>query len=256
MSERLGPRWLAWITLLYGILEIPWVIALIFFQQRTGTAYHSHLIAIGLSGVSAVIAVLLAVGLWRGWAQVPVLAVMSATLLGTGLGLGFLLSELHVMLAGVVGIVVAILAARQALRHGTFTSTPLAAIMALVAGFSLFHLWSTVSSTPPSFPADHLRALVVLFDTAETVALIGLGWALLKGRARPAIVFGSMGVVLFLIDAWVNILGVPPGQEFVAALFYAVVGELPATAMSAAGLILGLRRWRESEPVAPAVSTA
>ena len=246
-KPRLGPRWLAPIVLAFGLLEVPWVIYLIFFQQRTGTAYHSHLTALGLSVASAVMTGLAAYAAWTGRRTLPVYSVMSATLLLDGVGLALLLSELHVMVAGVVGGIVAIIAAYRALRHGEFTSRWIAVVLAVVVLFIGYHLWTMFTTVQPTFAADHLRLLVVAFDTAETVSLIGLGLALMKGRAKHAIVFGAMGVVLFLTDAWVNILAVPPGKEFVAAIFYAVVGELPSTAMCAAGLVLGMRNWSTSE---------
>ena len=247
MPDRLGPRWLGLITLIFGLLEIPWVIYLIFFQQRTGTAYHTHLIELGLAGATVVLTALCAVGLWRGWRGTASMAVMAATLLATGLGVALLLSQIQVSAVGLLGVVVTILVAYRGLHKGQFTDPWLTGFLVVVAVGTVFHLWNTVNGTEATFDAEHLRLLVVGFDTAETVSLIGLGLALLKGRAKQAIVFGSMGVVLFLVDAWVNILAVPPGPQFTAAIFYAVVGELPSTAMCAAGLWLGMRRWKSDE---------
>jgi len=45
---------------------------------------------------------------------------------------------------------------------------------------------------------------------------------------------------------------VPPGQAFVAALFYAVVGEVPSIAMCVGAVVLAMRRWTEVAP-GPAV---
>lgn len=84
MSERIGPRWLTWIILAYGLLEIPWVIYLIFFQQRTGTAQHTHLAALGLYGGGAVMALWAAWASWRQHRIVSVAAVMAATWLTAG----------------------------------------------------------------------------------------------------------------------------------------------------------------------------
>ena len=55
--------------------------------------------------------------------------------------------------------------------------------------------------------------------------------------------FGAAGVVLFLLDAWVNVTIVAGEQQFRAAVFYLVVGEIPAIAMCAAGTRLALHRW-------------
>jgi hypothetical protein len=40
---------------------------------------------------------------------------------------------------------------------------------------------------------------------------------------------------------------VPAGPAFVAAILYAVVGEIPSTAMCAMTVIIGYRYWRHAE---------
>jgi len=121
-------------------------------------------------------------------------------------------------------------------------------VLFAVAAVMALRLALTFTGTGTSIAADHLRLLVVLYDTAEVVALLGLGLSLRAGRARAGIVFGSMGIVLFFLDAFVNIVVVPSGQAFVAALFYAVVGEVPSIAMCVGAVVLAMRRWTEVAP--------
>ncbi len=56
----------------------------------------------------------------------------------------------------------------------------------------------------------------------------------MRAGTGTAIVLGSMGMVLFLLDAFVNVVVVSEGPAFIAAVFFAVVGEFPSIAMSAA----------------------
>ena len=108
-----------------------------------------------------------------------------------------------------------------------------------------YRLGVSLAWTGTSIAADHLRFLIVVYDCLEVVALIGLGLGMRAGRHRTAIVLGSMGMVLFLLDAFVNVVVVSEGPAFIAAVFFAVVGEFPSIAMSAAGVGLAMRRWTE-----------
>ena len=111
-----------------------------------------------------------------------------------------------------------------------------------------------VAATTTTLDADHLRLLVVLYDSAEVASLLGLGLSLRAVAARAAIAFGSAGAVLFFLDAYINVVVVPAGQAFVAAIFYAVVGEFPSIAMCVAGVVLAMRRWHptHASPSQPA----
>ncbi len=249
MRTPIGPRWLTLVILAFGVLEIPWVIYLVFFQVREGTAAHTHLAALGLVGGGASLAVWTAALLWSSRRLAAVVATMAATWMGANLFFGLTLSAVPVILATIPGLAVAAVAARGVLRdpaHPPARWQPM--LLVLVAGVLVAHLVLTLTATGTSVAADHLRLLVVLYDTAEVAALLGLGLSLRAGNARAAIVFGSMGVVLFFLDAFVNVVVVPGGQAFVAALFYAVVGEIPSIAMCVGAVVLAMRRWTEVAP--------
>ena len=242
MRTPIGPRWLTWIILAYGLLEIPWVIYLIFFQMRTGTAQHTHLAALGLAGFGAVAALVAAWALLKEARWAAVAAVAAATWMGVGLFFGVVVSSLHVVWAGVPGTVVAGLGAWFALRERRCPQWIPAGLL-IVALFLLLNLTRIVAQTPTTVDADHLRFLIVVYDSAEVASLLGLGLSLRSGAARAAITFGSAGAVLFFLDAYINVVVVPEGQAFVAAIFYAVVGEFPSIAMCIAGVVFALRSW-------------
>jgi hypothetical protein len=245
----IGPRWLTWVILAFGVLEIPWVVYLVFFQTRTGTAEHTHLAALSLAGGGAVLAVWSATLLWRSHRLAAVVAVMTGTWMGANLFFALTLSAVPVILATIPGLVVAAIAARGVLRDPERSPARWQpAVLVLVAGVLVARLALTLTATGTSMAADHLRLLVVLYDTAEVVALLGLGLSLRAGRAPAAIAFGSMGIVLFFLDAFVNVVVVPGGPAFVAALFYAVVGEIPSIAMCTGAVVLAMRRWTEVAP--------
>lgn len=249
MRAPIGPRWLPLIILAFGLLEIPWVIYLLFFQERTGTAQHTHLAVLGLSGGAALLAVMAGLRLWQARPCAAPLSVMTATWMAANLYFAMVLSAVPVVAATVVGFVVAAISAGAVLRDPDARPArwqPL--VLFAVAAVMALRLALTFTGTGTSIAADHLRLLVVLYDTAEVVALLGLGLSLRAGRARAGIVFGSMGIVLFFLDAFVNIVVVPPGQAFVAALFYAVVGEVPSIAMCVGAVVLAMRRWTEVAP--------
>lgn len=250
-QSGIGPRWLALLMLTFAALEIPWLVYLILFQVRTGTAYHTHLAALGMAGSSIIASLCAAVGLWQGARWTPVATSMTATMFVAGGVLGVLVTDLNPALVAVPGAAAALLGSYRALGLGGFGEPLdrwLAVVLGLVAAVLFMRLIVTVSTTPTEMSADHLRALVVLLDTAEVLALGGAGFCLLKNRPAAVIFFGSVGIVLFLGDAWCNVVLVPPGPTLTAAIVYAVVGEFPSTAMCIYAVRLGMRHWRPANP--------
>jgi hypothetical protein len=252
VSTRIGPKWLTWIILAYGILEIPWVIYLGFFQQRTGTAEHTHLAALGLAGFGALAALIASWALLRDLTWAAVAALAAATWLAVGLFFGVVVSSIHVIWAGIPGTVVAIAGAWLVLFERRCPPW-IPAVLAIVAVFLVLNLTRVVTQTDTSVDADHLRLLIVAYDSAEVASLLGLGLSLRSGAARAAIAFGTVGAVLFFLDAYINVVVVPPGQALAAAILYAVIGELPSIAMCVAAVVLAMRRWHARQPVSAVV---
>ena len=246
MRAPIGPKWLSLLVLAFGALEIPWVGYLFFSQARTGVAQHIHLAAIGLIGGAATLAAMSAVWLWKGQRLAAILCVMAGTWMAVVLFFALTISSVPVVLATIPGLLIAAVAAGDVLRHPEQSVARwLPVALLIIALVLLVRLTVTLMRAETSMAADHLRFLIVLYDAAEVVALIGLGVALRAGRPRAAIVLGSMAMVLFLLDGFVNLVVVGEGEAFVAALFYAVVGEIPSVAMSAAAVVLAMRRWTE-----------
>ena len=243
----IGPRWLAWLMILFAALEVPWVIYLAFFQVRTGVAYHTHLAALGMTAATIGVSAAATVGLWRGKRSTPVVATMAATMFLAGGVLTVLVSALNPLWLALPGLAAALTASYRTLRLERFAQRVdrgLAGVLALVGVGLALRLVVTFAASATEVPADHLRALVVLLDTGEVIALAGAGLGLLRGEPRAAIFFGSAGIVLFLGDAWTNIVLVPPGPAFTAALVYAVVGEFPSAAMCIGAVTLSMRVWQ------------
>ena len=246
MRAAIGPKWLILLILTFGVLEIPWVGYLFFFQAPEGVAQHTHVAAAGLIGGSAVLAALAAGWLWRGARSAAILTVMTGTWMGVVLLFALTISSVPVVLATIPGLLVAAMATRDVLQHPDVTvSRWLPALLLGIALVLIVRLGVSLAWTGTSIAADHLRFLIVVYDCLEVVALIGLGLGMRAGRHRTAIVIGSMGMVLFLLDAFVNVVVVSEGPAFIAAVFFAVVGEFPSIAMSAAGVGLAMRRWTE-----------
>lgn len=253
-APAIGPRWLMWGLLLFGAAEIPWVLYLAFFQQRTATAYHVRLAALGIATVTIMLCVLAAIMLLRRRLIGAHFSVAAATAMTGGAvlvalaptfdyasALDFAIGPVAVAVPGVAAAGIGAVATLTGRWDSDRTRIVIAAVLMLVAAALAAHLWRTVHADLTQVDASHLRLLVVLLDTSEVVALLGAGLALRHGSARWAVVFASMGLVLFPGDAWTNIVFVGPGPQFVAAIFYAVVGEGPSTVMCAYAVVLATR---------------
>ena len=76
-----------------------------------------------------------------------------------------------------------------------------------------------------------------LLDVMETIALLGAGFALLRGWPRWGVIFGSGGAVLFAGDAWYNVM-LSKGLAFYESLVFLVIGELPSCALCLVAMVL------------------
>ena len=255
----IGPRWLALLLLAFAALEIPWVVYLAFFQIQSATVYHTHLAAAGVTVGAVVGCVVAARGLWRSSPWTPIATTITGTILLSGGVAGALAVDLPdyaglnrsitLLAMAVPGATVAFVASYRTLvrKPGRSRDRVFAVLLVTLAVLLVVRLLITFDSTGAELSASHLRLLVVLLDTAEVVTLGGSGLALMSNRPAAAIFCGSAGIVLFLGDAWLNLVLVPAGPAFVAAILYAVVGEIPSTAMCAMTVIFGYRYWRHAE---------
>jgi hypothetical protein len=184
VRTRIGPSWLIVLTLGYGILEIAWVLYLLFFQDRSGTAHHAHLAAAGLASGGSALAVLTAALVLRSRPWALVAAVMTATWLAATLFLALVLTHVAVIYASLPGILAAVVITHSLLLE-RWPHRVWAWLLVAVAALLLVHLGFVLTSTGTTFHADRLRLLIVLYDSAEVAALLGLGSPCGRGRHGP-----------------------------------------------------------------------
>lgn len=233
---------MTWALILLGAFEVPWVIYLVFTQQESFKAYHLNLATIGLSTASAVIAGLACLALMQDWVAAPALCVATATVvlflssvtsLSRNLGSRIALSPDHVSLfIAVPGAIAAAYAAYVCLRgrqrEDALGLMIAAVVVGLVAAAFAVRTVQHITDHHSTAFVTQARAIVVLLDTGEAVGLLGAGIASLKGRPKPTLVFSTMGAVLLICDAWTNMLTAASGLSFDSAVFYLIVGEVPA----------------------------
>lgn len=239
-------KWVTWLLLFFGICEVPWVIYLIFFQPTTVEAYHVRLTGAGLGIGGAIVGAIATVAVWRRSSRAALWAVAMATTMMMLATTATLAPKLQPDVAALgmwvplvlalVGTAAAIVATVQLLRVSTAAEprvlTVTAFILGLVAAFMLYRGVAHLFDADSTELASHTRALVVVLDTAESIGLIGAGWASLRGYVRATAVFGVMAATLLIIDAYTNVVAAEPGPTFWAAIFYLIVGEIPSTILA------------------------
>lgn len=236
-------RWVGWALLLLGVGEVFWVIYLMFNQARAVRVFHLHAVTLGVGGVTTVVAACAAVALIRESRAAAWLAISTATLIGfmgafVGLsradyhaGIGHALTE--VVALGGIGTCLAAATAYLLLSQrgvGRYRHWLALGMVGVAAGM-LIRMGVALGSASTQ-TVIHARAIVVVLDTGETAALICAGIGVLRQRVRLTYVAGTIAATLLLLDALTNLLVVPSGPAFQAALFYLIVGELPSTAVA------------------------
>lgn len=258
-SDRPGfvaPKLVTWALILFGAFEIVWVIYLVFNQARSGQAFHIRLASLGLAVAVAVLCGLTAWMLWTrrraaaaaGIAAVTValFAAMVVTLSPSLQSGGLVRGDYIPLLLAAVAAVAAIIGASAALRGQADpgrTSVKFAiGCLVFVTGAAAIRAGQSFTSTATSELATHTRGMVVILDTAETIGLLGAGIASLRRLPRPTFVLATMATALFICDAWVNVVMVPSGPAFQAALVFLFVGELPSVVLCSIAAIWAWRR--------------
>lgn len=265
--HTVAPRLVSWLVLLFGLAEVPWVIYLIFNQQATVEADHLRLASLGL-GFGA--AILCAGAAWavlsrrRSAAALCVSAATATLFLAIMVTLSPDMETAGVqgmfvpLLIAIPGAVAAGLATSHVL-HGSAESHRMlmlvsATVLAVIALSFLVHTTGRLMDEGTTVWMSRARAIVVILDTGETVALIGAGLASLRGQARAALVFGAIAATLLTGDAFANVVGAPQGPAFQQAIFYLIVGEIPSIVLSLVVVHSASRRLASStSPVADEV---
>lgn len=265
--HTVAPRLVSWLVLLFGLAEVPWVIYLIFNQQATVEADHLRLASLGL-GFGA--AILCAGAAWavlsrRRSAAALCVSAATATLflaimvtLSPDMETAGVQGMLVPLMIAIPGAVAAGLATSHVL-HGSAESHRMlmlvsATVLAVIALSFLVHTTGRLMDEGTTVWMSRARAIVVILDTGETVALIGGGLASLRGQARAALVFGAIAATLLTGDAFANVVGAPQGPAFQQAIFYLIVGEIPSIVLSLVVVHSASRRLASStSPVADEV---
>lgn len=248
----------SWLVLLFGLLEVPWVIYLAFTQEKTVEANHLRLAALGIGLAGGVLCAWAAYALWRRRPAGGALAVGAGTLtlyLGISMTLSPELSASDLtgftmfMLVAIPGTIAAVLAATYVLR-GTAEShrrviVAAAVVLLLVALAFVGHAVAHAVSPDTMGWLSRARGVVVVLDTGESIGLIGAGIASLRGHARAALVFSVIAATLLTCDAFANVVGAAPGVAAEQAVFYLLVGEIPSIVLC---LMVARSAYRKLKP--------
>jgi hypothetical protein len=254
-ATPVAPRLVSWLVLVFGVLEIPWIITLLFTQSPTVPADHLRLASLGLGGGAVV---LCSAAAWTIWRRRPSAAAFSvaAVTLTMFLAISLTLSpsmqadasrSVAPLLIAIPGALAGIVAAAAFLR-GTaerrqIALTVAAIVLAIVALSFAFHTAAHLSDPVTTGLMSRSRAIVVLLDTGEAVGLIGAGWYSLRGKPREALVFSVLAATLLTCDAFANVVGAQQGTAFDQAIFYLLVGEIPSIILALWVARCASRKW-------------
>lgn len=255
--ERPGVhRWL--VVLYFGAAAflVPWIVVLFVTQNKSGVAYHLHLVELGISLL--MVAGMLATALWcrqnshltvlagTATATVVFISAWFATVTSSGGRLALALAYAVVIQLPVVGV--CLWTVRRLFRpHGTHEGPPAPVVpFLIVTAVVLVPLIVMVSQGGPSHHAAlHLRLVWTGLDVFELLALAATGWCL-RRRLPSVAVAGSLTGTLLFCDAWFNVVATT-GRVQLAGAAMALV-ELPLAALSFAVAYGEVRRWPEASP--------
>ena len=205
----------------------------------------------------------------RRWAAVP--AVMSVTLwLGAGVNgliaapIGnartFPALSIPIALALPAAVASATVALGLLVGHGSGSwrdgrARTLAAVALLVFPALLTFIALTAPHMPNRARVPNGAVSWDVLDAVEIAALLALALALWRRAARTALIAGSAGLMLFIGDAFFNVV-LTRGEAFDESLLFLFVGELPTSILCLLGIRSALRMLEHGERrVAPAGKT-
>lgn len=246
------PRLLVPALLVVAAIEIPWAVYLVVSQADESKVGYLRVAAAGLAIGTWATGGAAAVGMVRRRPWAPVPAVMSATLwLGAGVN-GIIavpmgdardFPALSIPIALALPAGVASAAVALGLLSGPLSGRVLRAVAAaalLVFPALLTFIALTAAHMPNRTRVPHGAMSWDVLDAAEIVALLVLAVALWSRHARTAIVAGSAGLMLFVGDAFYNVV-LTRGEAFDESLFFLFIGELPTSVLCVLGIRSALR---------------
>jgi hypothetical protein len=249
-TQPVASRFVTWVLILLGALEIPWVIYLAFTQESVVRTFHFRLATLGLGSFAVVLCAAAAWAVYRSSSWTPALAVAAATTitflatlarltpsLDTSGLLGFGLSPLLVTLPGILAAVYAawVSLLDRAPEPGGAAPSPrpvalrvAAVVLAVTAVGVAARIVLHVLQWDSTVLATQTRTIIVILDTFQVIGLLGAGLASLTGHVRGTLVLATIAGSLLVCDAYGNVVMSGSGEAFTAALFYLFVGELPS----------------------------
>ncbi|TXH45161.1 MAG: hypothetical protein E6Q90_01730 [Actinobacteria bacterium] len=257
--------------LVVAAVEIPWAIYLVVSQADEAKAGYLKWAAAGLALGAWATGGAAAAGIVRRrrWAAVP--AVMSVTLwLGAGVNgliaapIGnartFPALSIPIALALPAAVASATVALGLLVGHGSGSwrdgrARTLAAVALLVFPALLTFIALTAPHMPNRARVPNGAVSWDVLDAVEIAALLALALALWRRAARTALIAGSAGLMLFIGDAFFNVV-LTRGEAFDESLLFLFVGELPTSILCLLGIRSALRMLEHGERrVAPAGKT-
>lgn len=252
--------WTPYLLIALGVVLIPWTIFLTITQGDFGVAGDLRPAKAGMVMTALLLAISTAWALAAGSEWSGPLAMASMTFWG-GLGVNGLIAvpvswrvvppsfAVPFWLAAVAvvtcGVVLWHVMKRRVWRRPF--ARALAVIMLACAAALLLIVW--LSPAGPKHVIVHNGSYSWdLLDVMETIALLGAGFALLRGWPRWGVIFGSGGAVLFAGDAWYNVM-LSKGLAFYESLVFLVIGELPSCALCLVAMVAAQRAMVQRHPL-------
>lgn len=252
--------WTPYLLIALGLVLIPWTIFLTVTQGSFGVAGDLRMAKAGMVVTALLLAISTAWALAAGSEWSGPLSMASLTFWG-GLGVNGLIAvpvswrvvppsfEVPFWLASVAvatcGVVLWHVMKRRMWRRPF--ARALAVVMLACAAALLLIVWR--SPEGPKHVIVHNGSYSWdLLDVMETVALLGAGFALLRGWPRWGVIFGSGGAVLFAGDAWYNVT-LSKGLAFYESLVFLVIGELPSCALCLVAMVAAQRAMVDRHPL-------
>jgi hypothetical protein len=252
--------WTPYLLIALGVVLVPWTIFLTVTQPAFGVAADLRLAKAGMVVTALILAISTAWALAAGSEWSGPLAMASLTFWG-GLGVNGLIAvpvsfrvvppsfAVPFWLASVAVVTCAVVlwhVMKRRVWRRPFARA-LAAILVACAAALLLIVW--LSPEGPKHVIVHNGSYSWdLLDVMEAVALLGAGFALLRGWSRWGVIFGSGGAVLFVGDAWYNVM-LSKGLAFYESLLFLVIGELPSCALCLVALVAAQRAMVARHPL-------
>lgn len=253
------PGWIPWAMLVVAAVEVPWTIYLTVTQTNFGIAVDVRTAVVGTLSTTWILAIATTLLLARGsefaahasvlglamWWETGLNALIAEPIGGRGLPPAFTTPPwLAVPTAVAYGWAVWVTLGRRRVDR------------AETAAIGTIVILGAVGLTVSVLVAGHIPHRVGVFngsigwdllDTSEVLSLVGAAAALRAGRARWALAISTLGLALFVSDAWFNVV-LSHGEAFYESVLFLVVGEFPTAGLCVVGIVAATRALAAHDP--------